>query len=48
MKTKTTTKSKMRNTKGIVEEYQMNSFIEGADSEDHYHLEGDLAIAGIV
>ena len=39
----------MRNiNKGVVEEYQVNSFIEGADSDDHYRLEGDLAIAEIV
>ncbi len=37
----------MKNQK-IVEDYKTTSFIEGQDDDDHYKLEGDLEISGIM
>lgn len=34
--------------KKIELDYQATSFIEGKDSDDHYKLEGDLQIGGIM
>ncbi len=37
-----------RNKQQADADYQATSFIEGQDSDDHYKLEGDLAITGIM
>ena len=38
----------MRNQKDVVDDYKTTSFLEGQDNDDHYNLEGDIEIAGIM